>query len=165
MKIVKQTSNTVTNFETGEVTSVSQTNVIQFPQEPPFIKMYIQDLCNIVGVGDSDQALLRHLLVRLDYEGFVVLTARSRTSIASALGIGLQTLKNRLTRLTAADLIKSVSRNEYRVNPNFFARGDWKRICEQRESYRMTITYSAEGREVTTSAVGGDHHAQTDMWA
>lgn len=139
------------NFETGEVRSEVSTSVIRFPQEPPFVKMYVQDLCAVLGVSDADQALLRHLLARLDYDGFVVVTTRIRETIAASLGITQKTLRNRLNSLVNSNMIKPISRNDYRVNPDFFARGEWKKICEQKLSYNMNINYSEAGRVITSS--------------
>lgn len=150
-KVVRERTDSVTDFTTGEIKTHSTSTVVQFPSEPPYIKMYIQDICALVGVQPSDQALLRHLLVRLDYEGYVALTARSRESISSSLGINPKTLRNRLNKLVNADLIKPISRNEYKVNPSYFARGDWKTICEQRKEYTLTVKYSEKkGREIIT---------------
>jgi len=146
--VIRETRETTTDLRTGEVVKDSTTQVIQFPQEPPYIKMYIKDLCAVKGVSDSDQSLLRHLLVRLDYEGFVALTSRSRASISKSLDIKPKTLRNRLNRLVKANLIKNVSVNEYQVNPNYFARGNWKSICEQRKEYELKVTYSDKGRTV-----------------
>lgn len=137
---------------TGEVLTEVETKVVQFPQEPPYVKMYIEDLCMLVGVADADQALLRHLLVRLDYEGFVAITPRIRESIAKSLNITPKTIRNRLNNLVKADLIKPIARNDYRVNPRYFARGKWKEVCEQRIAYSMKITYTEKGRSITTES-------------
>ena len=161
-KIVSQQVVQHTDFETGEVHSETKSSVVRFPTEPPYVKLYIEDLCSLIGVQESDQALLRHLLARLDYEGYVALTSRSRESISRALGITSKTLRNRLNRLVKADLIKPVARNEYQINPNYFARGDWKRVCEQREAYRMVVTYTESGRKVTTETAG-DTHLQAEL--
>jgi hypothetical protein len=142
------------DFESGEVKTEVEISQVRFPQEPPFVKMYVNDLCSVLGVGNADQSLLRHLLARLDYDGFVVITTRVRESIAGALNINQKTLRNRLNSLVNANLIKPVSRNDYRVNPDFFARGDWKKICEQKLSYSMNITYDSNGRTISTKARG-----------
>jgi hypothetical protein len=162
-KIVQSEITSHVDRDTGEVVTETNTKVVRFPQEPPFVKMYIQDLCAIVGVADADQALLRHLLLHLNYEGFVFLSSRLREKIAKSLRISQKTLRNRMTRLVTANLIKPVCRSEYRVNPEYFARGDWKSICEQRISYSMTISYSEKGREIKTSKVEGDTHLQEEL--
>lgn len=151
------------DFESGEVKTEVEISELRFPQEPPFVKMYVQDLCCVLGVSNADQSLLRHLLARLDYEGFVVVTTRIRESIAQALNINQKTLRNRLNSLVKANLIKPVSRNDYRVNPDFFARGDWKKICEQKLSYSMNITYNSKGRTISTEARGAEEE-QLDIF-
>ena len=140
------------NFETGEVTEEFVTRHFKAQIEPPYIKMYIADLCAIKGVADADQALLRHLLAKLDYEGYVTLSPRSREAISNDLGISTKTFRNRLTRLTKSGLIKSTSMNEYVVNPNYFARGQWKDVCEQRKKFDLIVSYSDEGnREINVN--------------
>ncbi|QGP61547.1 hypothetical protein PsalMR5_04324 (plasmid) [Piscirickettsia salmonis] len=43
--------------------------------------------------------------------------------------------------------------NEYIANPFYFARGDWKKIVEQREAFQMKITYTEQGRTITTAQI------------
>ena len=152
-KVIESRVETTTNLETGESSQVSETNVIRFPTEPPFVKMYIEDLCSINGLSDADQALLRFLLIRLDYDGYVTLSPRIRESITKQLGIKKQTFKNRLHKLVQSDIIKPASRNEYLVNPKYFARGEWKKICQQRQNYQLIITYSENGRSIETKGI------------
>lgn len=150
-KIIRGHFERFTDFETGEIKSQVEMTELRFPAEPPYVKMYVNDLCAVLGVSNADQALLQHLLSRLDFEGFVVVTSRIRESIAKSLNINQKTLRNRLNSLVKANLIKPVSRNDYRVNPDFFARGDWKKICEQKMSYSMSISYSHKtGRSIST---------------
>ena len=56
-KIVQSEITSHVDRDTGEVVTETNTKVVRFPQEPPFVKMYIQDLCAIVGVADADQSL------------------------------------------------------------------------------------------------------------
>ena len=132
------------NFETGEVTEEFVTHEFKAQVEPPYVKMYIADLCAIKGVSDADQALLRHLLVKLDYDGYVTLSPRSREVISRNLRISIKTFRNRLARLAKSGLIKSTSMNEYMVNPNYFARGQWKDVCKQRKKFNLIVSYSDE---------------------
>jgi predicted transcriptional regulator len=138
------------NFETGEVVEDVITQQFKSEAEPPYIKMYIENLCAINGVTDADQALLRHLLAKLDYSGYVTLSPRSKEVIAKDLRISKKTVRNRLTRLTKSGLIKLTSMNEYMVNPDYFARGKWKDVCDQRREFSLLLTYSeSKGREVS----------------
>lgn len=153
-KIVQSTSSQVINMQTGEVVESTTSNVFQLPSEPPYVKLYLDDLCVLVNVSDSLKTLLLSLLRRLDFEGYILLSPRSRKEIAAKLAIADQTFRNRLNELCKKDLIQRVSTNEYQVNPLYFARGEWRKICMQRQAFQLRVTYSAErGRQVETSTV------------
>lgn len=153
-KIVQSTSSQVVNFQTGEVIESTTHNVFQLPSEPPYVKLYLDDLCVLINVSDSLKTFLLSLLRRLDFEGYILLSPRSRKEIAANLGIADQTFRNRLNELCKKDLICRISTNEYQVNPLYFGRGEWRKICMQRQAFQLRVTYSAErGRQVETSAV------------
>lgn len=153
-KIIRQEVKSVTDLKTGEVVQEVRNNVFHIPAEPPYVKMYLDDICGLINVPDSHKALLLTLLRRLDYEGFITLSPRSRKEIAKGLGIADQTFRNRLNELCKCGLIRRESTNEYLVNPKYFARGEWKKICTQREAFKLTITYSEKGgRSIETEKV------------
>lgn len=152
-KITQSTVSTVVDKNTGEILETSTTNVFRFPSEPPYVKMYLDDICLLVKIPEAQKALLLHLLRRLDYEGYILLSTRSRREIANTLGIADQTFRNRLTDLVSSGIISKVSTNEYLANPHFFARGEWKSICARRQAFELKLTYSAKGRTVETNAV------------
>lgn len=149
-KIVQQTTSQVVDLRSGEIVETSATNVFRLPSEPPYVKMYLDDLCGLIKVPDGHKALLLSLLRRLDYEGFIVLSPRSRKEIAKSMNIADQTFRNRLNELCKTEIIRRVSTNEYLVNPTYFARGEWRKICAQREAFELRITYSESGRQIET---------------
>lgn len=153
-KIIQNTTSQVVNLKTGEVVESTTSNVFQLPSEPPYVKLYLDDLCVLVNVSDSLKTLLLSLLRRLDFEGYILLSPRSRKEIAAKLVIADQTFRNRLNELCKKELLQRVSTNEYQVNPLYFARGEWRKICMQRQAFQLRITYSAEkGRQVSTTTV------------
>lgn len=149
-KMIQQTTATVVNLATGEVLEETSTNVFRLPSEPPYVKMYLDDLCGLINVPDGHKALLINLLRRLDYEGYIVLSPRSRKEIARSMNIADQTFRNRLNELCKTGVIHRESTNEYLVNPMYFARGEWRKICAQREAFELKITYSEKGRKIET---------------
>lgn len=149
-KIVQETRSQVVNLQTGEVVSDISTNVYRIPTEPPFVKMYLDDLCVIISVPDAHKTLLLSLLRRLDFEGYIILSPRARKDIAKSLNIADQTFRNRLNDLCKKDLLRRVSTNEYQVNPTYFAKGEWKSICAQRSAFQMRVTYNEKGRSIET---------------
>lgn len=152
-KVIHSTVAQVVNLQTGEIVETSSTNVFRLPSEPPYVKMYLDDLCVLISVPDSQKTLLLHLLRRLDYEGYITLSPRARKDISKTLGIADQTFRNRLNELCKSGLIKRVSTNEYMANPAYFARGEWKSICQRRQAFELKITYSEKGRDIRTDKV------------
>ena len=152
-KILSQTVSTVTDLRTGEAVQQTETNVFRIPIEPPYVKLYLDDLCQLIKVPDAQKALLLALLRRLDFEGYIILSARARKDIAAGLGIADQTFRNRLNDLCKAGVLSRISTNEYQANPHYFARGEWKAICARREAFRVEITYSDKGRTIKTNKV------------
>ncbi len=156
--VIFQETTLSTDHQTGEIMS-SQTNQIireRIPAEPPFVKVYIQDICALNNVPKSQQDVLYYLIQKLDYEGFITLSTRYRNLICEYLKIKPQTLSNKIQSLMKTGLIKVVGRNEYEVNPFFFGRGLWVDIYNNRQKgkFSMTIKYSQNGdREFSTSVV------------
>lgn len=158
-RLLNATTERTLNHQTGEVTSETITNVVRLPQEPPYVKMYIDDLCQLMEIPAADRKTLELLLKKLDYEGFITLSPRFRKETCEKLGIKDQTFRNRLTRLCKSSIIRLHSTNEYEVNPRYFARGEWRHICERRESFEMKIRYSDKGREIVT-----DRESQPELF-
>jgi len=152
--VVFQSEQTSFDHETGEIREEAVSKVFKLPSEPPYVKMYIEDICLLNGVPKALENTLRVLLMRLDYEGFIALSARSRKSLCQRLNISAPTLSNRLGLLCKAGLLCREGNNDFMVNPKYFARGDWKSICEMRKAFEVRIKYSEEkGREVESLAV------------
>lgn len=150
-KVVYMTQNTLADHETGKVTSTSESKVIHLPSEPPYVKMYIDDLCLLADVAESLKKTLLVLLKKLDYEGYITLSPRFREATCKTLGVKDQTFRNYLRELVKKQMLVREGTNEYRVNPRYFARGDWRSVCEQRKSFEMRIKYTEKGREITTT--------------
>ena len=152
-RVIYQTTDRFVDNETGEITNSLNSKVIRHPAEPPYIKLYINDLCLLTSVQNSLKDLLFLLLRKLDYDGFITLSTRYRKDICEKLEIKNQTLRNRLSQLVQKGLLIHEGVNEYIANPFYFARGDWKKIVEQREAFQMKITYTEQGRTITTDQI------------
>lgn len=161
-KIVSSHTSTVTDMRTGEAVETVENRVTRLPVEPPYVKMYINDLCDLKGVPAALKATLIELLRKLDYEGFITLSPRSRQAICERLGIRDQSFRNQLTKLCKSKILVREGTNEYAANPKYFGRGEWKNIIEQRRAFELKIQYSEAGRSITGGALDGDAHLQTD---
>jgi hypothetical protein len=151
--VIRLERTTEIDYTTGEITRESTTSSENYGKEPPYIKLYIDDLTTVLKIPNAQRNVLDLMLRKLDYEGYMALSTRYKKEMAKILNISDQSLRNSLSKLTKTGIIKSSSYGEYLVNPNLFARGEWKTIVEQRKQFTMTITYSNEGkRSVKTCA-------------
>ncbi|WP_187153343.1 replication/maintenance protein RepL [Candidatus Arsenophonus triatominarum] len=141
------------DINTGEIISESKTTLSRYSSEPPYVKMYIDDICSMIKVPDSLKNVLFLMLRKLDYDGYMTLSTRYRKSMCDQLSIKDGTLRNRLALLVKKGFVLSEGGNEYLANPKFFARGEWKSIIEQRSAFELKIKYSEDGREITTERI------------
>ena len=138
---------------TGELDRYEEESVARFNSEPPYVKMYLDDICALVSVPNSLRNVLVLCLRKLDYEGYITLSTRYRKQMCAELGIKDPTLRNKLYGLSKKGFIFSVGGGEFKANPNLFARGEWKNIIEQRKAFEMIIKYSPDGDKTITTKI------------
>jgi len=149
-KIVQIAERQVLDRETGEIVQSEQERILQIPREPAYVKMYIDDLGEVLGVPQGPRGLIYHLARRVDYNGLISLTPGVRRHICQEAGIKAQSLSNYLTTLVKHDILYRTASSEYTLNPKYFARGDWREIYKRRQSWKMTVVYNFDGRKTVT---------------
>lgn len=147
-KVVQLEQKTEVDYETGEVKKHLSSRVFTLHQEPPYVKMYIDDVGKLLDVPAGPRAVLYQLARRIDYEGFISLTAAARERVAKACDINVRTMNNYLTQLSQSGILKHSGRGEYEMNPNLFAKGDWKDIAKRRQDFELTVRYNSNGTKV-----------------
>ena len=154
-RAVVETSEVI-NRETGEVKVSSKTTRAKQPTEPSFVKMYIDDISNLNSLSHAQSKVLMSLAKRADYDNEVVVTVRLQREIMSEANIkSLQTVRNCINELKKVNIIASVDRGIYMLNPSYFAKGKWKDMAGKRDKYvKISITYTDEGR--TVESIIGD---------
>jgi len=145
----------------GVVTEQTSTKVIQFPSEPPFIKLYVSDLTAVLGLPSGAKDLLYALFLKMDFENVILLNAKRKRDIAESVGIKVQTLDNYLQKILDAGLITRISRGEYKVNPNYASRGDWAEVVKKRQEWEMIFTYKLDGTRTIEGRIKADGTSQT----
>lgn len=123
-----------------------ESKIYSVEREPDFVKLYVQDLCNINNLKKNAYQVLLQALYYLDYEGHITLMAYHRQKIAKAIGLTDQTVKNQLTLLCQKKILKRKSNMIYAVNPDLFAKGDWANINKMRDEFKLTIEYKSNRR-------------------
>mgnify|MGYP002717741625 CR=1 FL=1 len=162
-KIVQLEQKTEVDYETGQVTKQTNSKVINLPQEPPYVKMYIDDVGKLLDVPPGPRMVLYQLVRKLDYEGFISLTPAARERIAKACDISVRTMSNYLTMLSASGILRHAGRGEYEMNPNLFAKGDWKDIAKRRQDFELSIQYRADGSKVLKGRAIPSEPSQIDL--
>lgn len=163
-KIIQIEQRTEVDYETGQVSRATDSRVIHLPQEPPYVKMYIDDVSKLLDVPPGPRMVLHQLVRKLDYEGFISLTPASRERIAKACQIGVPTMSNYITQLCKAGILKHAGRGEFEMNPHLFAKGDWKDIAKRRQAFELSIKYSEDGtRTLQGRAVPAETQLELDV--
>lgn len=142
------------DYETGEIKkSISQT-ITKLDREPPFVKLYIDDISDINNLQHSCSQLLLELIKRVNYSGVISISAGDKKLIVKELGVKSQTFANNISQLIKKDILFRIDTGMYQLNPFYFARGAWYEVNKQRIDYiEMNTKYSSKGKEITINTV------------
>lgn len=143
----------VANPETGEVKIAQKDNVVRMPTEPPYVKMYIEDLGNILGLTTGCKNLVYCLVHSMGYDGVVSITKGKREKFAESIGVKEGVIKNQITKLCKSGAIKRIATGDYEMNPNYFAKGDWPEIRKRQNDFKLSVKYKNGKREITGKAI------------
>ena len=159
-KVIQVSEKVDTDYATGEITSSEKITVFRLPKEPAYVKLYLNDLALIIKLKNGPKRLLHDLLMRMDYEGYISLNPVIRERIRQNLNIAEQTLRNYLQDLKKSGFLLPIGTNCFKMNPNYFAKGDWHNVFRLRKEYagmELKIRYNADGsREITSSIIEAD---------
>lgn len=136
------------NHETGELKKSSVMKQVKLPSEPPFIKLYLSDICKIYDIPRTGNNILNELLKLTNYNNEIILNSSIKKRIESDLDLKKGMLDNNLTKLKKANILKSEERGIYLLNPNLFGKGSWHDI----NRLRVTWNYDKKGRTVSAEA-------------
>lgn len=153
--------------EDGVVSRTSEViDVRPLPEEPAYIKLYVEDIGRITGLRPVHSEVLLYVAASVGYDGFVVLNARRIAAIALTIGCTSGTVKNALTELCSVNVIRRAGRGEYELDPRLFARGAWKDIRERRKAFVAAIRYLPSGqRTIDTVEATGDARDRAELEA
>lgn len=153
-RILHSVQTTSVDRVTGEILNESKVVQFRIPSEPPYVKLYIDDLGRLMDLKSHHKEMLLELIRKMDYENIITLTPSARSRIAERLKIKEQTFKNYLGELVKSDVLRRLAHNEFMANPDLFGRGEWQAIYERRQAFSMTVTYHLNGkRTIKTEAI------------
>lgn len=164
MANIKQSVATkIIDANTGTILESVEKNVINWGQEPPFVKIYLKDILYLKDLPKSYNPLLLALLKRAGWakDGMEIsLTAGTKRLIAKELNLqNIRTINNALSNFVKADVLFRVETGVYRFNPYLFGKGDWQDISK----LRLQIEYTLEGRTFNTVVTNSKDNDDKDQ--
>ncbi len=144
MPKIKQSIETMVMNENGEMINKRANKVINWGDEPSYIKLYLQDIMYLSNMPKQYAALTACLLKRMSYAGdedgmCIVLVPRIKQSICKEMNWKrTSSFDNAIQKLLAGKILYRIDRSIYRFNPFFFGKGDWQDI----NRLRLEINYS-----------------------
>ena len=113
------------NYKTGEV----------ILKDIGFVKMHRGHNVDISSLKSSDRKMLDHFLDIMNRGNKVVFTTEDRANLAKDLGVGVQTITNRIASLRKIDVIASKYGGTYMVNPAAYSRVHVDKLTQLIEKY------------------------------
>ena len=161
-KIIQQNELREVNPDTGEITSHTENKVFTLPKEPPYIKMYLEDLERLYKLPTASSPVLYELLRQMNYDGLINLNASVKKRICEKVNYKKQSLDNYLSALIKAGVFRRADRGVYQPDPHLFGKGDWMSIYKQREAW-LNVSYSSSGKRVITSSLSSEKQQDLDL--
>jgi len=148
-KIIIEKSETFLDYKTGEINQEINSQTIKLPKEPPFIKLYLEDLVKLNNLPKSNSSVLYELIKLVNYNGEINLSPFSKERIIKKLKIkNPKSLDNSIQQLVKTDIMKRIGRGSFLLNPSLFAKGSWNDIRRLREKYiELKIIYNSNGKK------------------
>ena len=142
----------VTDLNTGEVHTTEITRSTFKDVEPPYIKVYLDDITNLYNLPNNSSDLLLELLRLMSYDGQIILNSAIKKIMQKRVGYkNLGSVDNYISSLCKKEIFKCVDRGIYEPNPFIFGRGDWKSISKLRDAW-LHISYNEKGEKEIISS-------------
>ncbi|MCC4276133.1 hypothetical protein [Marinomonas communis] len=156
-KVIREIETQTFNAETGEITNEISSKVVQLPTEPPFVKLYIEDIAALYQLPDGTHRVLVELLKKLDYEGKISLNKTNKLSICEKVGYKtVASLDNYLSKhLVKKGIFRKEGTGVFIPDPHLFGRGKWQDIYKQRQAW-LKISYNENGERTVMSSLNED---------
>ena len=141
-KILQQTF--AADYETGEVKK--ETNVLRIPQEPAFIKLYLEDILYYRDMPRGLNPILQVFLRNMNWENRLILNSSLKKRMAKSINLSVASIEKAITQLVKGEILIREDKGIYLFNPYLFGKGSWEAIHE----IRLNITYNLQGRSFST---------------
>jgi hypothetical protein len=144
-RVLREVESTRVDHGTGEVSESSTVVEFAVPQEPDYVKLYLNDVAYLNNVSNCSN-VLGQLLRCVSYDGLIILNASIKRKITAELGISMGHFNNQLSKLAKSKVLLHRDTGMYEVNPHIFGKGSWRDILKRRKEIR--VRYSSDGDRV-----------------
>jgi len=146
----KAIETTVTNE--GELIERHENYIIQYDNEPNYIKLYLDTVLYISDLPKGYSGILLGILRYMTYSNpnnthggqIIYFNSTMKKDIAKELNVSLARVNQAISDFTKGKILERIDTGTYRVNPYLFGKGDWQDISE----IRMKVTFNADGKTV-----------------
>jgi len=135
----------IADYESGEVKK--ETNVYRLPQEPEFVKLYLNDILYYHDMPRGLNPILQVFLSNMNWENRLVLNMALKKRMAKKIGLSVASIDKAITKFVKGNILIREDTGMYLVNPYLFGKGNWEQIQE----IRFNITYNLKGRTFSSS--------------
>jgi hypothetical protein len=153
-KVIQQT--VAVDYDTGEVKQ--ETNLLRIPQEPAFIKLYLDDILYYHDMPRGLNPILQIFLRNMNWENRLILNGSLKKRMAESIKLSVASIDKAITQLVKGDILIREEKGIYLFNPYLFGKGSWEAIQE----IRFNITYNLSGRTFSSKIKTEAENGQTN---
>jgi hypothetical protein len=132
---------TIVDHQSGEI--IEQEFIHRRGTEPPFIKVYLDCLCDFKGLSKSLNPILLEFLKYMTYANsadpnggqIIYLNAELKRQIANSTGKTVKRIEQAITDFVKTGVFNRIATGTYQVNAELFGKGDWKDIKNIRATF------------------------------
>ncbi len=143
------------NGDTGEIVA-SDVRIQSFQQEiePPYVKLYTQDIARLYGLTESTQHVLmclaRHMIYRTNK---ILIYGPVKDAMMAEMKMNKNTLNKAIDTLYKQGILIRESRACYVLDPELFGSGSWADV----KKVRLSIDYHPDGsKSIKTQLLKGN---------
>jgi len=154
-KIIYQREVTQVDTETGELIDIITTDTVtKMPVEPPFVKLYLEDIALLYNVPNTGKDVMIELLKLMNYsDNEIILPPAIRRRTADKLNLSIYSFNNQFNKLVKNNIIIKVDESVYVANPLLFGKGSWTDNNKLRDKLSLTIDYNNDGTKTLRSSL------------
>lgn len=146
----------VVDENTGEMIQTVNQEVGVFEKEPPYVKLYLEDIGKLNGLNPTENKLVHELVYNMGYNNVVPAYKPVKEIIAKRIGVSYNTLNEAIKSMHRKGVLIRKARGMYIMDPSLFGRGSWSDI----KKIRMTIEYGEDGRKQINTEIS----KQLGLW-